>query len=156
MSESPYTPPKAPIDPPSYSGQLELQRPKEVLFAIWLVIAGYLVGWVGVFVTWDYQLSVQAPGEFFLGQAFGTAIAVWIYYKIYHGRNWARILFLISVVLGLVSLLIPMVIEILKAAPAFMKVVMISGHLVNLAVVWLLFFSPGRHWFNKRIRHDAT
>ena len=101
-------------------------------------------------------MSLQAPGQFFLGQAFGAAIAIWIYYKIYHGRNWARILFLISVLLGLAALLVPMAIEIVKAAPAFMKIVMISGHLINVAVVWLLFFSPGRHWFNKRMRYGAT
>ena len=156
MSESPYTPPKARIDPPSPSSGPGLERPIEVLFAIWLLIAGYLFGWVGVLVTWDYQMSLQAPAQFFLSQAFGAAIAVWIYYKIYHGRNWARILFLISVLLGLAAFLIPVFIEILIAAPPFTKLVMISGHLINVAVVWLLFFSPGRHWFNKRMRRGLT
>lgn len=156
MSDSPYTPPKARLEPPSHSDRREIDRPKEVILAIWLVIAGYLLGWLAVFVTWDYQMSLQTPGQLFLGQAFGTVIAAWIYYKIYHGRNWARILFLISVVLGLGVYLIPVVTEVLQAVPEVTKIVMIAGHLINAAVVWLLFFSPGRHWFNKRILNEAS
>jgi len=44
MSDSPYTPPKARIEPPTYSDRREIDRPKEVILAIWLVIAGYLLG----------------------------------------------------------------------------------------------------------------
>ena len=65
MSESPYTPPKARIDPPPYSGRPVFERPKEVLIAIWLLIAGHLVGWVGVLAAWDYLTLLQAPAQFF-------------------------------------------------------------------------------------------
>lgn len=149
MSESPYTPPQANIDPPP--SQPHMERPKEIEIAIWLVVAGYLIGLAGVFMTWEYQMSVQSPGQFFISQAIGIAIAIWIYYKIYQGRNWARILFLVLAVLGVLALLLPFSGDVLNAVPATTKVIMIAGHLINAAVVYLLFFSPGRHWFRKRV-----
>ena len=150
MSESPYTTPKARVDPPLSSERPALERPKEVLIAIWLLIAGIVIGWAGTVVTWDYQLSVQSLGQLLLGQVFGLAIAGWIYYKIYCGRNWARILFLVMFILGLVGLLAVVVTDILPAMPTATNIVTVVGQLLNAAIVWLLFFSPGRHWFSKR------
>ena len=156
MSESPYTPPKARIDPPVRSDQGLIERPREIVLAIQLTIFGYVLGWAGLLVSWDLQMSLQTPGQFLLTQAIGIAIVVWIFYKIYQGRNWARILLLVSVLLGSIMFFVPTTTEVIKATPIVVKMSMIANYIIDVVVLWLLFISPGKHWFDKRLRSGAT
>jgi hypothetical protein len=41
------------------------------------------------------------------------------------------------------------VMDLLAAAPAIAKVQMYVGLGLNAAILWLLFFSPARHWFRR-------
>lgn len=156
MAESPYNPPTAQIDPPIQPEQQAMERPREIIYAIGLVVLMYVLGWVGILLSWDYQMSLQSTGQFLIGQVLGIAIAGWIYYKVYQGRNWARILILVFSVFGWLMLLVPTVNQVLASAPTISQVVTISSHLIQLAVLWFLFISPGRHWFKNGIKNEVA
>ena len=88
------------------------------------------------------------PG-FILGQVLGLAFTVWIYYKVYMGRNWARILLLVFSAVGALFSLSSTFRTAVAAAPQFAKGQMMLGVAVNIVILWLLFVSPGREWFRR-------
>lgn len=124
--------------------------PVEVVTAIKLVAANFVIGSIAVALSWDYFVSLYpTPTGLVFNQAFSTAILVWLYYKVYVGRNWARITLLVFMILGLWMFSSNVMMGILAAAPALAKGSMVLGFLVNLTSMYLLFISKGRHWFRK-------
>ncbi len=148
MADSPYDPPVADVDPPHSDGAA-MERPKEIVIAISLAALAFAINWLAAIVNWDDQQASQSPGAFLVGQAVGVAIAAFVYFKIFQGRNWARILLLVFSVFGWLMLLVPGVWDTLALLPTFSKVVVALNHLIQLMILWLLFFSPGRYWFRK-------
>jgi hypothetical protein len=84
-----------------------------------------------------------------VSQLISLLLMFWIYYKIYVGRNWARITLLVFSVLGTAMTLSPTVLNVLATAPTIAKVQALVAQAFNVAELWLLFFSPGRHWFRR-------
>jgi hypothetical protein len=125
--------------------------PVEVVTAIKLVAANFVIGWIAVALSWEYFVSLYpTPMGLMFNQALTAAILVWLYYKVYVGRNWARITLLVFTVLGLWMFSSNIMMGLLAAAPAVAKGSMVLGFLVNLTTMYLLFISKGRHWFRKR------
>lgn len=148
MSDNPYAPPKTHVvdsDP----ALVPMERPKEIMTAIWLAFIGYGLGIVVVLLTWDYYSKLQTLGGFLGSQLFTLAIMFWLYYKIYMGRNWARIVLLVLAVIGLAVTMNAAAMSLLKTAPMLAKAQMGLGLVLNIVVLWLLFLSPGRHWFRR-------
>lgn len=148
MSDNPYAPPKALVDDPVLS-QPTMERPRQVVIAIWLAAIGYGLGLLVMSLSWDYYSKLQSMGMFIGSQLFSLTIMVWIYYKIYVGRNWARIVLLVFSILGGLAILNRAVVDLLAAAPTIAKVQMYVGLGLNAAILWLLFFSPARQWFRR-------
>src|SRR5262245_38369650 len=151
MSENPYAPPKAHVvdaelPPPT------MERPKQIMWAIWLAAIAYVLGLVVVLVSWDYYSRLQSMASFLGSQLFSLAIMVWLYYKIYVGRNWARIVLLIFSALGMVTIMNRVVMDILATAPALAKLQTVVGLALNVVVLLLLFLAPGRQWFSRQTR----
>ena len=148
MSDNPYAPPKSLVEdaaPP----QIQMMRPSQVVTAIWLAVIGYCMGVIVIFLSWDYYSKLQTVGALVWNQLFTVCLLAWIYYKIYMGRNWARITLLVFSVLGALFTFSGVVIRVLAAAPPLAKVQMFVGIALNVAILWLLFFSPGRYWFRR-------
>ena len=102
MSDNPYAPPKTPVvdsDP----ALVPMERPNEIMAAIWLAFINYGLGVVVVLLSWDYYSKLQTLGGFLGSQAFSLAILCWLYYKIYVGRNWARMVVLVFMAIGVYS-----------------------------------------------------
>jgi hypothetical protein len=148
MSENPYAPPSARVDDVVQSGAPRV-RPPQIMLAIKLAAANYVLGLVVIFLTWDYYSKLQAPAATIVGQIFGLLIAVWFYYKIYQGRNWARIVLLVFTIIGMLVSLTSIVRTVLAQAPSIVKVQIGVGWVISLAIVYLLFLSPGKTWFQK-------
>lgn len=148
MSENPYAPPKAYVQdyvpPPEHR-----VRPRQIVLAIQLAAVSYVMSLVVMIPTWDYYAKLQPVMTTILTQVFSVALAGWIYYKIYLGRNWARILLLVFSLIGMLSFLSQVVTDIIAASPLLAKVQMTLGMVINLVILWLLFVSPGRTWFKK-------
>jgi hypothetical protein len=148
MSDNPYAPPNSRVEDAQVTG-LPGTRPSQIVLAIRLAAIAYGLGLVGILVSWDYYSKLQSTGSLVVNQLFSAALMIWIYYKIYVGRNWARIVLLVFSLIGTATMLSSVVMNLLLAAPAIAKVQMVVGVLVNLTVLWLLFLSPGRRWFSK-------
>lgn len=149
MSENPYAAPSSRVEDTA-PAQENPVRPKEVVLVIQLAAANYLLGLVMFFVFWDYFSSLQSTRSFVLNQAVSLALLFWIYYKIYVGRNWARIVLLVFSGIGILASASTVFRNILAAAPLVVRIEMGLSILINLVILWLLFVSPGRHWFVRR------
>ena len=126
-------------------------RPVEVTNAIKLVALNFVVGWIAMVVSWDYFSALYPSStKLVVNQVFCTAVWVWILYKIYHGRNWARILLVVFTVLGFAMTWSGVFAGIIASAPIVAKLSTAFAVVVNLTVLWLLFVSKGRLWFRKR------
>ena len=124
---------------------------------IWLAAIGYGLGLISILLSWDYYSRLQQAVSVFIGtQLISLLLTFWIYYKIYVGRNWARITLLVLSVLGTVMTLSPTVLNVLTTAPTIAKVQAFVAQAFNLAELWLLFFSPGRHWFRRSQGRPVT
>lgn len=154
MSDNPYAPPRSSVGDAAPS-QVTQVRPDQIGLAIRLAAINYGLGLVAIAVSWEYFSRLQPIGSLIFNQLFSLALSVWIYYKIYVGRNWARITLLVLFSLGSFMTLSSLVRELLMAAPVVAKVQMVVGMGIGLAILWLLFISPGRHWF-RRARGEAV
>jgi hypothetical protein len=148
MSYNPYSPPASRVDD-SESPQVLEVRPRQVIVAIRLAAINYLLGVVAIAASWGYYSKLQFAGSTISQQFLGAALFVWIYYKIYAGRNWARITLLVLFMLTALMALSPLARNLLMTVPAITRAQMFVGLAMNLAILWLLFISPGRHWFRR-------
>jgi uncharacterized membrane protein YfhO len=146
MSDNPYAPPKSEVEVATQDERIGA-RPREIVRVVQLAAFNYALGLVSIAMAWEYFARLQSLTSALIGQAFTLAILFWLYYKIFQGRNWARIVWLVLSLLGLAMM--PMTYKMLGAAPGVIKVQMLIGFGVTFAIIWLLFFSPGKHWFRR-------
>ena len=125
-------------------------RPPQIGLAAKLVAANYLLGWALFPLSWHYYSRFMSVTDLLISQAFAAALSIWLFFNIYSGRNWARLLFVVVWLLGAAALLTPTSLAVIKAAPAVARASTVLGIAVNLTVLWLLFVSPGRTWFKNR------
>lgn len=74
-------------------------------------------------------------------------------YKIYEGRNWARIVYLVFILLSDLTA-IPWYVKLFHAPntlpyPVAVGYTMLLEELATLVAISLLFFGPGASWFNQ-------
>jgi len=147
MKENPYAPPKAAVDD-VVAVEPEMQRPREIMLVIQVAVIGYLLGIIVMVISWDYYAKLQSITSAILGQVVSIAIFCWIYYKIYQGRNWARITLLVFTIIGLLGLIISFS-TVAVTLPTLPKVQMVVGFALSGLQLWWLFVSPGKHWFRR-------
>jgi hypothetical protein len=146
MNENPYAPPKARVDD-AQAVSPSATRPPQVSLAIKLWAANYCLGLLMLVGYWDHFANLQPAGSLLFNQVFSLALSAWLYYKIYLGRNWARITLLVMAVFGGAMTASGTVRGIVSAMPTPVKVQMLVSVGFNCVVLWLLFFSAGRRWF---------
>ncbi len=151
MNGNPYAPPQAAVSevipgPPAV-------RPREVTRAVVLLWIGVVIG--DLFSLIDAWVNRGRPGVpglvvALIALPIGLLIVWWFTGKILKGRNWARILVLISV------LLLPFNIWFVAINPAMtgqrlLPVLTQVGPWPLYAwACWLVFSSPGKEWFRRR------
>jgi hypothetical protein len=146
VSGNPYAPPKAEVEVAAQAESFA-ERPREIVWVIQLAVLNYVLGLISMAVAWDYFARLQPLKSTIISQVFTLVIMFWLYYKIFQGRNWARIVWLVFSLLGLA--IMPFTYQLLDAAPGVIKLQMLIGFAFTLAIMWLLFFSPGKHWFRR-------
>jgi hypothetical protein len=148
MSQNPFMPPGAPVADIIPPDRLAV-RPTEIERAFGLLWLNYALGIIVMIASWNYQKTLATPVQICLQQFLGFLLAFWIYYKIYQGRNWARILHLVFYLLGIAGsvLVYRYITHSLSSAPALMKAGLLVSPLLSLYIMWLRFFTPGRKWF---------
>jgi hypothetical protein len=146
MSDNPYAPPKAEVEV-AERDEVTAERPRQIVWVVQLAAFNYALGLVTIAISWEYFARLQSMTPTIISQSFTLVVLFWLYYKIFHGRNWARIVWLVLSLIGLAVM--PMAYKLLDAAPGIIKLQMFIGLGITLVIIWLLFFSPGRHWFRR-------
>jgi len=81
-------------------------RPKNVSIAVWLLYFVSIVGIVIMFLNTsslkEFFIPVSFYASFFAGDFFSFAILFFLAYMIGMGKNWARIMFLVLFLIGIV------------------------------------------------------
>ena len=155
MERNPYAPPVSAVtDPAEFRGE----RPKEVTLAVKLLWISFFLGLAGTFLQ---PITATTPGHSVPGQwiivLIGGAIVfgMWalVIAKIAQGRNWARILFLVLVVLGLAVTIsvIPTALALYKARPSS-GVLSLTNFVLEVYTMYLLLTAPAREWFKQSPR----
>jgi len=123
-------------------------RPPAIRRAIVLMWLSLALNLVILAIDWRFQVSQMPAPVLILSALFGIGISVWLFIKIATGRNWARIVYLVLFLLGLITLAPQMLGDATRAAHiAGMRMIEVG---LDFATMYLVFF-PGREWF-KRVR----
>jgi hypothetical protein len=138
---NPYSPPAAVVfDAP----EVMRERPGAITRAFVFIGCNFVVTFIAIALDWRHMSSVVSPIVFATYEFVAVGVFVWLLAKIWAGRNWARITYLIveGVTLPAASWSLP---EIAARSPvvAGLHLMMIG---LDLAVFYLLFF-PGRVFF---------
>jgi hypothetical protein len=119
--------------------------PTQVQLAIRLLWAQLGLGLINAVIQWNYLTSQATPQFVIAVQATTVAVIAWLIYKMWKGRNWARITFAILFLLGLIPALL------ILAATFNRSLVVgclsVAGLICQLVALYLIFVSPGRSWF---------
>src|SRR5688572_27762527 len=125
MSDNRYSPPKALVEDVLITHEKK-ERPRQVVLAVRLGLINYALGALVMVVSWDYYSRLQSIGATLFGQLLTLVMTLWIFTKVYQGRNWARItLLVLALLFGLLCLSSAFrnsFIQIVSAAPAVAKV----------------------------------
>ena len=134
----------------------ESGRPRQITTVIQLAAVSYAFGLFSLIASWDFYSALQPVSYTIANQIASLALLVFIYYKIYCGRNWARIVLLVVSLLGMLMMFSRMFQNITLASPPVARLSMLVGLATNLAILWLLFISPGRHWFKRAVAGNVA
>lgn len=124
-----------------------MERPKIVVIAVILLWTELTLGLLDSALDWNftraqeyYQVSVGFDALF-------VVISVWLNYKIWQGRNWARIVALVLTVYAVLSFLPG--ISASFARSALISTLYCIEVLLDMVAMYLVFI-PGRRWFARR------
>lgn len=124
-----------------------MERPVEIKRAAICIGISLILGFVKIALDTQHLASQGIPiAAAFILPSIITAILLFFVYKTYQGRNWARITFLVLTVIGLLPY-IPMLAEEFERA-VFIGLLSVTQLTLQIFALWLLFSSPGKHWFN--------
>jgi cell division protein FtsW (lipid II flippase) len=149
MSRNPYSPPEAPVGTPEEPLR---ERPKQVAWASWLLWASVLLGFVTLYVSDDVSRSMEEMDEEMRGlmrvfmivfMAVTVAIYLWCIDRMRAGRNWARVVLLAFLLLGITSDLMPGEFEESAAYIGLRAIDLV----LQVAAMVLMFRAPGSEWF---------
>jgi hypothetical protein len=120
------------------------ERPAEVNRATALLSATLVIGMGKAVADWQH---LSRAGVLFtlVVSAFNLALFGLLFWKIHKGRNWARITFLVLLVLGLLPYGFMLRSE-LHRSP-WLGLIGILQTTIQLYAVALLCTSPGKEWF---------
>ncbi len=144
MNRNPYAPPGATVA----DGDQEPAReqPLAIRRAVVLMWASLSLNILILVIDWRFQISQTPVLVLLVSQAFGIGLAVWLIVKITAGRNWARIVYLVLLALGLIFI-VPEILDSASRAAHVAGLRMIELGM-DFATMYLVFF-PGRDWFRK-------
>jgi hypothetical protein len=126
------------------------ERPVQVVLALTLAIAGLIVGALTVSLNWKHYSPVAGGTRGVVIQAFTLLFMAWVYYKIYVGSNWARIVYLALSLSGFLFQVSATTNTPLFETPPLVMVSIAINSAGTIAILWLLFTRPGSAWFSRR------
>ena len=123
-------------------------KPLAVRRAIILLWASWAIGIPKTLLDWA-QLTSRTSGVFNAFVIISTlAIVAFFIWKIGQGKNWARIVFLVMSLLGVVPFLFVVRSEFARSPASGLLSTVQCG--IQAIAFLLLFTSPGKEWFRAR------
>ena len=155
MNDNPYAPPKAVVADPVIDPAAR-SRPREVTLAarlLWVALA--LGAFNAVVDSARLASSGSVPPYFLVGSVAGSLLVLcvlaWLTNRIAHGRNWARIVFLVMFVIGIPIFLLQL--PVMFASSVFATAVSATISVLQMIALYLVFLGAGSYWFSRREEH---
>jgi hypothetical protein len=149
VARNPYEPPGAPVSRSGPRGE----PPKQVMWAVWMMRASLVIGYLSLFLVEDLAATVgDVPDDtrsasvilFFIMLALTAVVYLWLIQCVKDGRNWARMLMLVLTVLGVFSMFAGTNGE---GTPLIADVITVADSLIDVIAMVLLFRAPASDWF---------
>lgn len=141
---NPYAPPRAVVSDLHLNE--EIPRPQRVYIAAMLLWADLIVWLLSTLfdVAGGHILKGASPVVAVIVVAFSAGLNAWLIVKVAAGRNWARILWLVLSVVGMIA-------QVATGFPSGLiaRSSWILQSLMNLAVFWILLTPSASRWFKR-------
>jgi hypothetical protein len=148
MERNAYSPPSAPVSDIS-KPDVTSKRPPQVSIATLLLAASLALGVVtSIILRPRIALTGQAGLTQVFVQMLTLTIIVWLTYKIWKGRNWARITFAVLTGVGW-AFYFPILVKMFQISAVAGSINCLQT-LLQLGALYFLFSSPGRVWFGAK------
>jgi hypothetical protein len=142
MSTNPYAAPKAKVDDAASADTIS-ERPVQVRYASAMLLSSMALGVLNIIL--EPRLS---------GGLVGTAVTLVLIGAlaglIYAGYNWARIVYLLLSILGIVPFALALFAVFRFSTAA--GLVAVLGELLQIGTLFLIFTRPGSLWFRRARR----
>lgn len=121
------------------------EKPKLIKTAVLLIVSSLAIGFVKVPLDYDHLSSIGPIQATIIIMAITISIMLFLSFKIWQGRNWARITFVILFVIGILpgALLLP--------AEAERSTLLVLGSvfqiLLQVAALISIFMPASNIWF---------
>lgn len=126
-------------------------RPRSIVVAVYSIGVSTVIGLVSLFLSFANQQSgmngLSKLLIFFVIPVY--AFTIFMVYKIYEGKNWARFFFLIGCILALVAM--PNYIKNEFTQSIFLGVLFVLQWVLNLYSLFLLYSKSGGEWFKRYV-----
>jgi len=149
-SDNPYAPPQAVVqDAPDVA--LPLPQPHAVTVAVWMLWIEVALSTLSSLIRMGSVRETIAVIAILFGAVLFQGLSALLILKIWQGRNWARITYLVLMLLGILSLIqmaatFPVGVQYVPGIEALLTFI---GMTLDLVAMYLLFV-PGRAWFRRR------
>jgi hypothetical protein len=120
-------------------------RPSQVSTAVILLCLSLVLGQVTSVLL---RPNLPHGPEALFVQVATFALLAWLTYKIWVGRNWARITFTVLFAVGLLFY-VPILVRFFQFSSVAGSINLVQS-LLQLVALYLLFTDPGRGWFKAR------
>lgn len=128
--------------------------PIEIINLIKVLIVNYLIGFLLIAFYWDnFYKSYGSIATLLVNQFLSAIFISWLFYKIYKGKNWARITWLVIVVFGT-----PFIFNSTfnsPLTPTGPKIHILFSAILNIVTFYIIFISPSRFWFSSNSYHTG-
>jgi hypothetical protein len=146
VSHNPYTPPEARVE--QRTPRQPLARPAVVLVSVVLLYIPVLINVVRLVPMFeDYSTGVVSLMTLVITIA-AIVIQGWLSYMVFVGRNWARFIVCVLIVLGNAATFVSW--REFVSQPTLQTLPIAIVAVLELTAVALLFTSPARRWFARR------
>lgn len=155
MNDNPYAPPKAVVADPVIDPAAR-NRPPEVTLAARLLWVALALGAFNAIVDSARLATAGSVSPYFVvGSVAGSLLVLgllaWLTHRIAHGRNWARIVFLLMFVMGIPIFLLQL--PAMFATSVFATAISAAISVLQMIALYLVFLGAGSHWFRRREEH---
>ena len=147
-SENPYAPPKAVVaDEP----EQVIPRPRVVTVAVWMLWIEVALSSLSALLRMGYSSQAVVVISVLIGAVLLQGLSALLIYKIWKGRNWARITYLVLTLLAILAWfqMAAALPNGVKFVPAVETLLPLVGTTLDVVALFLLFV-PGRAWFRRR------